>query len=74
MYFAFNMISAKNLVEQDREVGPGSTVLVASLPEDRVIGDVLGVHPMEEIQIANWCALLHMERNIREFGGCNWQK
>lgn len=37
------------------KVGPGSTVLVASLPEASVIGDVLGVDPMEEIYIANWC-------------------
>ena len=52
MYFCYNMISAKDLVTRDQEVGPGPSVLVTSLPNARVLEAILGVHLLDDVYIA----------------------
>ena len=51
------MISAKDLVTRDQEVGPGSSVLVASLPNARVLEAILGVHLLDDVYVAKWCVV-----------------
>lgn len=57
MYFCYNMMSAKDLVKRDQEVGPGSSVLVASLPNARILEAALGVHLLDEVYLAKWCVV-----------------
>ena len=51
------MISAKDLVTRDQEVGPGSSVLVASLPNARVLEAILGVHLLDHVYVVKWCVV-----------------
>ena len=51
------MISAKDLVTRDQEVGPGSSVLVASLPNTRILEAILGVHLLDDVYVAKWCVV-----------------
>ena len=57
MYFCYNMISAKDLVTRDQEVGPGSSVLVASLPNTRILEAILGVHLLDDVYVVKWCVV-----------------
>lgn len=51
MFLCYNIFSRKDLGERDTEVGPGSTALVASLPDAQGVANVLGVHLLDEIYI-----------------------
>ena len=62
MYFSYNMISAKDLVTRDQEVGPGSSVLVASLPNARVLEATLGVHLLDDVYVGVLCMGRDMRR------------
>lgn len=57
MYFCYNMIGAKDLVDRDTEVGPGSSTLVASLDNARALGAILHVHLLDEVYVAKWCVV-----------------
>ena len=51
------MISAKYLVTRDQEVGPRSSVPVASLPNARVLEVILAVDLLDDVYVAKWCVV-----------------
>ncbi|XP_033122724.1 uncharacterized protein LOC117121598, partial [Anneissia japonica] len=57
MYFCYSMMGAKDLVNRDQEVGPGSSVLVASFANARVMGEILGVNLLDKVYVAKWCVV-----------------
>ena len=60
------MISAKDLVTRDQEVGPGPSVLVTSLPNARVLEVILAVDLLDDVYVAKWCVVhgKRYEKNI----------
>lgn len=55
MFLCYNLMSGKDLVERDVEVGPGSSVLVVSLERAEFLSRIIGVHLLEEVYVAKWC-------------------
>lgn len=64
MYFCYNMIGAKDLVDRDTEVGPGSSTLVASLDNATALGACFMSTFWMKSMLPN--GVLFMERNIRK--------
>ncbi|XP_033112600.1 uncharacterized protein LOC117113392, partial [Anneissia japonica] len=61
MYFCYNMIGGKNLVQRDQEVGPGSSILLANLENGEILENLMGVQLMDDIYVAKWC-VVHGQR------------
>ena len=55
MFLCYNLMSGKDLVERDVEIGPGSSELVVSLEQSEVVSKALGVSLFEEVYVAKWC-------------------
>ncbi|XP_028403161.1 uncharacterized protein LOC114525900 [Dendronephthya gigantea] len=54
MYLCYNIISGKDLVERDVEIGPGSIEIVASLERAEFLSRTLGIRLFEEVYVAKW--------------------
>lgn len=55
MLLCYNLMSKKTLVEKTIEVGPGESVLLASLENAATIAQNLGIALYDEIYVAKWC-------------------
>ena len=57
MYLCYNIMSGKDLVERDVEIGPGSLELVASLEGAEFLSRTLEIHLFQEVYVAKWCII-----------------
>ena len=64
MYLCYNLMSGKDLTEQDVEVGTGSSVILVSLDGAEALSRLLGLHLFEEVYVAEWC-LVHGIKYLR---------
>ncbi|KAJ8034185.1 hypothetical protein HOLleu_20916 [Holothuria leucospilota] len=55
MYLCHNLFTGSSFVQRDTEIGPGSSVLLASLPNANFLSTTLGIPLLEEVYVANWC-------------------
>ncbi len=55
MYLCYDLMSCKELAEQDLELGPGSSELIASLERSDFLSRTLQINLFEEVYVARWC-------------------
>lgn len=57
MFLCYHIMSSKDPVKGDLEVGPGSQEMIASLAGADLIVRALGVHMFDEVYVAKWCVV-----------------
>ncbi|KAJ8043406.1 hypothetical protein HOLleu_10472 [Holothuria leucospilota] len=57
MYLCHNLFTERSFVERDTEIGPGTSVLLASLPNANFLSTALEIPLHNEVFVANWCVV-----------------
>ena len=71
MYLCYHIMSSKDVVERDLEVGPGSKEMIASLTGAELIVRALAVHMFDEVYVAKWCVVhgINYSKNLMVITG-----
>ena len=57
MFLCYNLMSGKDLVDRDVEIGPGSSMLVISSDRAEFLSTAIRVHLFSEVYVAKWCVV-----------------
>jgi hypothetical protein len=57
MFLCCHIMSSKDVVERDLEVGPGSKEMIASLTGAELIVRALAVNMFDDVYVAKWCVV-----------------